>query len=436
MGFGLSGYIPEAIYYLWWIVIIISLFKVEIGLLFLIPLLPFQNLMDKLQVFPFGKDLIDILLVAILLGWCFKVLFKKDKLIEQTPFNIPIFILIILTYIGLWRGSYYLGTEIPIYTSDPRVMNWKNYMIIFLIYFMVINNIKEKKWTIILLVLMSLSMLVMDRWFFSTYKWVKAAHFSYRQRLSLGYLGPNVMAAFLGHYLFVFLGLLYFDKSKIRKVLFLAVILASLYTVLYSFSRSVYLGVPIGLIVFALIKDKRLLIPIVILLLFWRSILPISVVERITMTTQKDIYSVSESFDASTEGRVDVWQKSMELFKSNPLFGVGFQVIAFSGWTLRDTHNMYVAFLAEMGIIGLFLFLFLFWIALRNSWKLYRKSNDNLFKGLGLGVFVSVIVCMITNFFGDHWTYIQLGAFYWAFLALVSRGLLMVEEQSIGVKEN
>lgn len=421
-GFGLTRYIPYIVYFLWWVVVVISLFKTEIGLLFLIPILPFQNLIDKLHSFPLGKDLVDILLIAILIGWFFRAKSREERFIEKTPFNIPILILVILTYIGLWKGAFHLGTEMPIYTSDPRVMNWKNYMIIFLIYFMVVNNIKEKKWIVILVILMAFSILVMNRWFFSTYRWVKTFHFSYKQRLSLSYLGPNVMAAFFGRYLFILLGFFYFDKSKLRKLLFFIIILCSFYSVIYSFTRSVYLGVLIGLIIFALIKDKRLLIPIVILLIFWNTILPVSVVERINMTVTEE-----GNLDPSATGRIEIWENSMELFKNNPLLGSGFQVIAFSGWKLRSAHNMYVTFLAEMGIIGLALFLYLFYIALKNSWKLYKRSKDNFFKGLGLGVFLSIIVCIVTNFFGDHWTYIQLGGFYWTFLAMTVRANIIEE---------
>lgn len=284
LGFGFSHYIPYAVYFLWWIVVCISLFKCEIGIMFLIPLLPFQNLFDKLQDFAFGKDLIDILLISIMLGWLTRLVSKKDKILTHTLFNLPIFVLTVITYIGLWRGSYFLGIDIPVHASDPRVEYWKNYMIIFLIYFIVVNNIKTKKQLLILAMLMCFSILVMNRWFYSSYQWIKNIDFSYKQRMNLGYLGPNELAAFFGHNLFVLLGLFYFDKLKIRKYFLLVGVLISLYSVLHSFSRGVYLGVLVGFIVFALIENKKFLIPIVIFLIFWKSLLPISVVERIDMT--------------------------------------------------------------------------------------------------------------------------------------------------------
>lgn len=125
---------------------------------------------------------------------------------------------------------------------------------------------------------------------------------------------------------------------------------------------------------------------------------------------------------------MDIWKKSLDLFKSSPLLGVGFQVIPSLGFQLKDVHNMYVSFLSELGIIGLALFLLLFLLALIISWKLFKNSNDFFFKGLGFGVFLSVISSAITNFFGNHWTYIQLGSFYWAFLAMVVRANIIERE--------
>lgn len=90
---------------------------------------------------------------------------------------------------------------------------------------------------------------------------------------------------------------------------------------------------------------------------------------------------------------------------------------------------MYVEIMAEQGIVGLLLFIYLFYQALINAWNLFYETEDSFFKALGLGVFISILVTMTTNFFGDHWTYIELGAFYWTFTALAARANIMTEEE-------
>jgi O-antigen ligase len=88
-----------------------------------------------------------------------------------------------------------------------------------------------------------------------------------------------------------------------------------------------------------------------------------------------------------------------------------------------------VKILAEQGTIGMFIFLLMFLLALRSGWRLYRDTEDPFLKGLGLGFFTCVIATMTTNVFGDRWTYVQLGAYYWVFLALVVRSNIMIKEE-------
>jgi putative inorganic carbon (hco3(-)) transporter len=90
---------------------------------------------------------------------------------------------------------------------------------------------------------------------------------------------------------------------------------------------------------------------------------------------------------------------------------------------------MFLKILVEQGVIGMFIFLSMFLIALKCGWRLYRDTEDPFFKGLGLGFIACVIATMTTNVFGDRWTYVQLGAYYWVFLALVVRSNIIIKEE-------
>ena len=69
------------------------------------------------------------------------------------------------------------------------------------------------------------------------------------------------------------------------------------------------------------------------------------------------------------------------------------------------------------------------------SWRLYRSADDALFKGMGLGFVACLISIMITNAFGDRWTYLPLGAYFWVFLGIVTRMHVIIERERIGVGE-
>jgi O-antigen ligase len=118
------------------------------------------------------------------------------------------------------------------------------------------------------------------------------------------------------------------------------------------------------------------------------------------------------------------------MFKQYPKFGSGFNgfSIAHANEHWSDTHNFYLKTLCEQGIIGCFLLLLVLVGALRSGWKLFRIGGTAFQRGLGLGFFGCVIAHIVTNIFGDRFSYFEMGAYFWVFWGLVDRGMLMARE--------
>ncbi|MFC1658435.1 O-antigen ligase family protein [Candidatus Omnitrophota bacterium] len=439
LGIGLTKYIPVLIYSIFLISVFAALFyRTDLPFIFLVALLPLTNVLLRLQQFPLGKDLVDILLLAIFIAWLARSFVNKEKFLTATPFNKLLFILIIFTYFELWAGSAFVGIAAPISFDNLRFQDWKNYMILPLLFFITVNNIKDKKTMKRLVYAMVFIIFVMGLYFFKDYRWISKSVFRDYKRWygTFAYLGPNEWAAFHVHYIFVMLGIFFIDKLKQWRLLFGAAILLSLYCILFAYSRGAYIALLIGLIFFSLMKKKRILIPVIILLLFWQILLPQAVVQRIQAT--KTEYG---ELDSSGKSRLDLWGKGLSLFSRNPLTGIGFATSPELGLrkSLTDTHNIYVEILVEQGIVGMIIFLLLIYLSLRSGWQLYKTADDTFLQGLGFGFVCCTLVLLITNFFGDRWTYLQLAAYYWVFLGLVVRGNIIVNAQranSIPVKKS
>jgi len=441
MGLGLAGYIPLAVYVLGLGVAALVLFwRTELGLYFLVPLLPLENVLSKVDRYPAGKDLVDILVAAMVIGWVVRGLGKKERIFAKTPLNLPILLLAGTSYIALWRGSSFLGLDPPLALGDPRLMNWKNYMILPLLYLITVNNVKSVKQIMLLVLLMAGSMILMDFFFYNELRWVKTWHYSHKMRIegSFRYLSANSIAAFYAEYSLVLLGLIFFDKLKRRRLLFMMILLANTYCLMFSFSRGAYLAGLVGGI-FVLFVARRKYLPLLFALalggLFVAPrVLPVSVVERIDMTMEKENDGVGgdAKFDSSAEARLDFWAYAIDVFKANPVFGRGFDTFIRSHPERMDTHNMYLNVLAEMGLVGGTILMLLFFLSFRDGWKLYRVSEERFLRGLGLGFSGCVIACMISNIFGNRWTYVPLSTYYWVFWGLVMRGRILAQEKSAG----
>lgn len=69
--------------------------------------------------------------------------------------------------------------------------------------------------------------------------------------------------------------------------------------------------------------------------------------------------------EASSYGRLEAWVVGMGLLKGSPLFGVGFG--NFMEYHFRTAHNSFVLCCAELGLFGLYPWLMLIWISIKNT---------------------------------------------------------------------
>jgi O-antigen ligase len=296
-----------------------------------------------------------------------------------------------------------------------------------ILYFLALNVFKTEKQQKTLIVVMSAIVLLMSVRSFRSFS--AGGAFRYDKRVGGPFeavgLGPNHFGAFIVVTGAVFLGLLLVDKEFRRKLLYGGTILFSLHPLLYSYSRGAYVAAAGAIAFFGVMKQRSLLVLILISLLTWQTLLPVSVVDRIMMTETEE-----GTLEGSAARRLDLWDHAISLFQEHPMFGVGFGGFGFTvpEGQLTDTHNFYMKTLAEQGVIGIALLALLLMKAFHSGWRLYKTGKNPFHQGLGFGFMGAVIACMITNVFGDRWSYFALGGYFWVFWGLVDRGLLLSQQ--------
>ncbi|HEU4414875.1 MAG TPA: O-antigen ligase family protein, partial [Candidatus Angelobacter sp.] len=425
MHFGLEQYVPWVLYIGAVAAFFLSLFwRPQVGLYFLIPLLPMQTIRYRIMDLPLGNKLIDILLLGVILGAIFKGGFR----LEKTPMNKILLIFGIFCYVQLWRGAFFLNSDLPLSISDPRFSNWKNYMVMFIIFVVALNVIKDVKQIKIIVVLMCLSVLAVDKGFYGTMSDRDLSHFSYEVRDGgpLGYAGVNGVATFEAEFMLFLLGMSALQKRKSLKLGMWALAAFSGYCLLFSFSREAYAGILVGLLFLGLLKQRWMLIALGLFLFSWQTVVPTSVRERVDMTYDK----TDQQLDTSAQDRVTLWNDAMDLFHQNPAIGAGFDTYQ---WQHRvgiytDTHNYFLKVLVETGVIGLMFFLLILAKMARIGLKLFKSAKDPFLQSIGLGFALLMAGVFVVNFFGDRWLYVEVNGFLWVLLACVVRGQ-MIENQ-------
>ena len=117
------------------------------------------------------------------------------------------------------------------------------------------------------------------------------------------------------------------------------------------------------------------------------------------------------SNDAYSWGtRVDAWRIVFEISKVSPLFGLGFAnyywytpLFPIRGYAVSfNSHSQFVDLIAQVGILGLLSFLWLFFEVGRLGWNLSHSNlADGFAKAYARGVFAGVFATLMGAFLGD-----------------------------------
>lgn len=434
MGFGIIATlknIAPLMFYLGGIILFFRAItgKVQWALLCVVFLLPLRNVVDKLQDYPLGNQFLDILILGIIVGWFVSSLGQQRKLMENTSNNAIAVLLILYTFISLIIGAQYLGLDGFFDISDPRVQSWKNFCMLPVLYFITVNTVRDKKGVWRVFTAMCCAMVLMGYYTSSQVSWFSSLVSRNKLTGTFQFLGPNEVAAFYNEYTVILLSVYFFMKKGVKKTLLFLLILLNTYCMMFMYSRAAYLAAAAGLFLLFAFKKRWLLIPLLLVALFWQVALPEKARQRFETTTNE--YGQLED---SAERRLQIWEKGMELFKENSVMGIGFGSFSQLGYDLGDTHNIYVKILVEEGVVGMLIFLILIFSFIAEGFRLYQKGDDDLSKGLGLGLVVCMSVLLVNNIFGDRWSYLELSAYLWIFAGLVARLNIISKEENSSAK--
>ena len=395
------------------------------GIYYLIPLFPLQTIRYKLQEFPLGASIIGVMLAAVAIG----LLRQGRPLFVKSRWTLILGLFFGYTFISLCFGSVYLGTGLPL-PGDPRFGVWQEYVMLPWMLLLIAAIAPSRKHIRLMVLLMCIATLGLNR---SYWNEVSGRDYSaYSEDLrneagggAMGYAGSNGLAAYEAQMATFLLALAAIEQKRLFKLGFLALALFSTACLAYSLSRGGYAAMLVGIIFIGVVKQRTLLVVLTLFIVTWTAWVPVAVRDRVLMTYDKQ----DRSLDDSAETRITLWQDAMEVFRSSPLLGTGFNTYAYMHRirTYQDTHNYFLKVLVETGLVGLALFLWLLWTMFREGFGLFRSADDPFFQALGLGLAGWMVAAFIANCFGDRWNYPQISAYVWIIGGFVAQGWKLQE---------
>ena|SRR6185312_12872930 len=417
---GIDNYVGSLLWIVEIVGFLLSVFwRPTVGLYVLMPLLPLQTVRYKVHGYFLGEQFVDILLLGVMLG----LKRRGQPIFPRTPLNFLLFSYIIFTFLSMVRGSFFLGINLPLWFSDPRVSEWKNYVVdLSLMFFVTTGAIRTKRQIGFLMLAMCAGALLVAKGFHNVVGDRNFSAFSYdlRDPGPLGWAGVNGLAAFTAQFSVFLAGLFLLHKRLAARLGYAGVFASGIYCVLFALSRGGYAACLIGLLYLGIVRSRFLLMTVLGFLLIWQSLVPVAVRERISMTTDDQ---GTGTMDHSAAARVSLWEEAMQVFRADPIFGTGFNTYAYESHVggYGDTHNVFVKVLVETGLVGLALFLAIFGKLFRIGFRLYRTAGDPFLRGIGLGFAALMVTAVVANLFGDRWMYFQITGYTYGLAALAVR---------------
>ena len=217
MHFGLESSTGLLLYVAGIAALLMSIFWRPIaGLYYLVPLIPLQTVRYRLNEFPLGASLVGLILLAIGLG----VKRNGDPLLPKTPWTRLVLIFGGFTFVSLWLGAFYLGTDLP-FPGEVRFGVWQDYMVMPALLLMVVAVKPSKRQMLALVLVMCLAGLVVDRNAWSEVSGRDFSSFSNDLRDvggSMGYAGVNGLAAFEAQFTVLVLALAAFERKRLLQL--------------------------------------------------------------------------------------------------------------------------------------------------------------------------------------------------------------------------
>jgi len=185
-------------------------------------------------------------------------------------------------------------------------------------------------------------------------------------------------------------------------------------------ARAVWLGVGAGFLLMLLLAPRKSFSRPVVFALLLAAILCVSGVPSLRgrLLSVFSSHSGTLGDQQSKQTRFEIWRQALESIRSHPVAGVGLKGARFivrdqilnedRVWT--ETHNIFLQTIVEMGLVGLGLLLWIFFICAKVAW-----SSTGLQRAFWCAILLAFMIAGFTeSWTGDK----EISMIFWSFVGI------------------
>lgn len=381
----------------------------------------------------------DFLIILLTIAWFTYSSLKHVKL-YISPLGKPVLLYLLLallsTSVGLLMGWIELSRAFFFYLKEVE------YFLMFLVTVNFISHIKDLKVALSGFLLGGLAngLYVLYQFAFGKIGGMEDPASSYRYYgvSMLGESGPGVTGIYFALILFLSASLFLFVSNTIIRLISIVCVAFSISGLIGSLSRTSVVGIILVLPLFfyLVVSSKRgtfkkmqtficlLLCCSVIVLLVMTAF---SYMQEKTPFARRLVYKGTEDLlNRYYADRVQpVYEDYFKVIPKNPVIGLGKSITGqkyISGLTLKhfygEAHNHYLRILTEMGVVGLFVFLYIIFLILKFSQRVF-KDTFSYFRLIGLTCFVWTLFLLAASFAQDVFVVPRTTELFWILVGLI-----------------
>ncbi|MHB8062551.1 MAG: O-antigen ligase family protein [Ruminiclostridium sp.] len=362
----------------------------------------------------------DELLLIFAVGlWLYKwIIYRKQAGYVSTPLDIPIIFYIAIAFCLLIINSPIMSIGIAGFRQVVQQILW------YFIVAQLVSSSKNVRWLIYITVFIG-GLLGLHGIFQYIIKaempsyWVDRLESGITTRVSSIIGSPNILGSLMVLLIPISISLVVSENKLLKRYLFSVITLAMCATLVFTSSRSAWIGFVVALGVYFWLKDKRLILLLALLIFAAYAFVP-TIANRVNYLISPE-YLVS----SATGGRVARWSIGLEALKQNPWFGLGLG--QFGGAVAQNfkipnafyIDSYFLKIAVEMGLVGLTAFCLLIYNALAWGLRAVRRTADSQNLSIAQGIFAGMVGVVVPNLVENVFEVPMMLAYFWIFAAVL-----------------
>ncbi|MCL2855623.1 MAG: O-antigen ligase family protein [Defluviitaleaceae bacterium] len=231
---------------------------------------------------------------------------------------------------------------------------------------------------------------------------------------------PNVLGGYLIFAAIIAFAMIYYYRDWLHKLVALGIFGAAGLCMVFTHSRGAWLGLIFAAAVFALMRDRRLVVLGLLGLIAAPFLIPPDILQR--------FLSIGDLADTSTSYRVSIWLGAVDMLRVFWPIGIGqgvenfnfiYNLYAYNAVFTQHSHNLYLQIMIYFGIGGFGLFLLIMGGFFKGLFRCANRGSLEV-KTLAAALAAGMAGFLVKGFTDNVWYNFRVLAFFWIIMALAA----------------